>query len=155
MNLDAIEVRLTRPHGCRHERAHRLLDAFARHLDRRDRGAGHLENVVRHRPRRNRRFTTDVRARVAPGVTKLDRRLGAVCMQRVRQTAQSRHEAIIVDPELAEAMPAHALRRCHLDGHEASPTGSTRGEVRDRGVADSTVLVRKARRHRGHHDPIA
>ena len=100
------------------------------------------------------RLAANILARVPAAVTQLDRRFGAAGMNFMHEALQARQEAIVVDAELVATVAARLLGRSHLDGDEAGAAAHPRHVIGNRIVGDESRLVRGARRHRRHHDPV-
>ena len=109
---------------------------------------------MRDRRRRDRRLAADVDAGVAAAVAELDRGLGAAAVDFADQAGKPRQEAVVVDAELAAAMPAGLLGRGHLDRDQAGAAAHPRHVIGDGGVGDCAIVVGGARRHRRHDDPV-
>src|SRR5262249_56640637 len=109
MDLDAIEAGLAGAHGGGGESRRRLVDARACHLQRHDGLERHLVDRMRNGRRGDRRLAADVATGVAAAMAELDRRLGAVAVDRIDEARESRQEAVVMDAELAPAMATGAF----------------------------------------------
>jgi hypothetical protein len=103
---------------------------------------------------RNGRLAADVAARVSAAMAELNGCLRSGAMDFIDQTRQARQKAVVVNPDLAAAMSAGLLGRSHLDRDQTDAAACPRQVIGDGVVGDVTLLVRRARRHRRHDDPI-
>src|SRR5262249_10832334 len=73
---------------------------------------------------------------------------GPAAVNYLDQFGQAGHETVVVDAELATAVPPGLLRGGHFDGNEPDPAGGAGLVVGERVLGDEAFRVRAARRHR-------
>ena len=103
---------------------------------------------------RDRRLAANVGAGMAAGVTKLDRDFGAAAMNRIGQAPQTGNETVVVNSDFAAPVPSDFFRRGHLDRDQPGAALNACQVVGDAFLGDETFVVRRARRHRWHDDPV-
>ena len=145
VDLDEVEARLLRDPGRERVVVDERVDLLARQLvrDRRPRGE-------RHRRRRDRLAEQRLPARVP----ELDPDGDPVRPQRVDELPQAGDVLLAVEPQLGADAVRVGRDEARLDRDHPDPALGAAPVVRDRRVVAGAVVLRQARAHRRHHDPV-